>query len=103
MNKINMAAFGLSDRFAVAAKEYSGLIAGRILSQEKGLYRVISEDGERFAEISGKFRYETQIAADFPAVGDFVMMDCQESNSHAIIQRQIYVKIQPKSYCRLKR
>jgi hypothetical protein len=40
--------------------QYPKLTVGRILSQEKGLYRVISEDGEQLAETSGKFRYEIQ-------------------------------------------
>ena len=85
MNKINMAAFGLSDRFAALTKEYPDLTVGRILSQEKGLYRVIAEHGEQFAETSGKFRYAVQSVSAFPAVGDFVMMDCKKSNNHAII------------------
>jgi len=85
MNEINMAVFGLSDRFAVLAKEYADLRVGRVLSQEKGLYRVISEYGEQLAKTSGKFRYEVKNISGFPAVGDFVMMDCVKSNSHAII------------------
>jgi len=46
---------------------------------------VISENGEQPAETSGKFRYETQTSSDFPAVGDFVMLDCNQSGNHAII------------------
>jgi ribosome biogenesis GTPase len=37
------------------------------------------------AEASGKFRYEVKNVSGFPAVGDFVMMDCTKSNNHAII------------------
>ncbi len=85
MGRTNMVALGFSDRFAVLAKEYAGLTAGRILAQEKGLYRVVSEHGEQLAEASGKFRYEAQNASAFPAVGDFVMMNCNEGDSHAII------------------
>lgn len=87
MNQINMAAFGLSDQFATLAKEYADLTVGRILSQEKGLYRVISEHGEQLAETSGKLRYETQGVSHFPAVGDFVMVDCTQNSARAIIHR----------------
>ena len=73
-----MAAFGLSDRFAILAKEYVDIAVGQILSQEKRLYCVISEHGEQFAETSCSLRYETQIASAFSAVGDFVMMDCSK-------------------------
>lgn len=87
MNQINMAAFGLSDRFAAFINEYAHLTVGRILSQEKGLYRVISELGEQIGETSGKFRYEAQSVSDFPAVGDFVMLDCNQNKGHTIIHR----------------
>lgn len=87
MDKLNMETFGLSDRFAALAKVYPDLIIGRILAQEKGHYRVISEYGEQLAETSGRFRHEVENISEFPAVGDFVMMkDCAQSNGRAIIQ-----------------
>jgi len=85
MNQINMTAFGFSDRFAALIPKDSQLTVGRILSQEKGLYRVISVNGEQPAETSGKFRYEAQTASYFPAVGDFVMLNCNQSGNHAVI------------------
>ena len=42
----------------------------RIVSQEKGLYRISSGTEERLAEISGKFRYQVRAVSDYPAVGD---------------------------------
>lgn len=85
MTQINMTAFGLSERFAVLTTDYPNLLVGRILSQERGLYRVISVRGEQFAETSGKFHYEVGRVSDFPAVGDFVMIDCPKSMGNAII------------------
>lgn len=54
--EIDLAAYGFDGRFAALAGEYDSLVAGRILSQEKGLYRVISGMGEQLAEVSGKFQ-----------------------------------------------
>lgn len=85
MTSINLTAFGFSEHFAVLATEYPHLIAGRVLSQEKGLYRVISEQREQFAETSGRFRFEAVRVSDFPAVGDFVMIDVAKSMGNAII------------------
>lgn len=86
MTKINMISFGLSNQYTALAHEYNtDYKIARILSQEKGIYRVISENGEQLAEISGKFRYNTSILSDYPAVGDFVMIDCNDNQSHAII------------------
>lgn len=86
MKKINMSYFGLSQHFLnLSKKYYDNLTVGRIISQEKGLYHTISEDGEQISETSGKFRYQTKTISDFPAVGDFVMIECQKNNSHSII------------------
>lgn len=81
-----MAEFGLTNRYAALAKKYKGeYVAGRILLQEKGLYRLISEKGEQSAVISGKLRHDAKSASDFPAVGDFVLADCNNMQSHAVI------------------
>ena len=83
--KNNMKLYGLDDRFRALASMYSDFVVGRILSQEKGLYRVITEFGEKLAEISGKFRYETECLSDYPAVGDFVMVDWNHAGGNAVI------------------
>lgn len=86
MENINMAEFGLPNQYATLAKEYKReYVVGRILLQEKGLYRLISEKGEQSAVISGKLRHNAKSASDFPAVGDFVLIDCNNMQGHAII------------------
>ena len=83
--KNNMKHYGLDDRFRALASMYSDFVVGRILSQEKGLYRIITEFGENLAEISGKFRYEAKNSSDYPAVGDFVMVDWNPTGGNAVI------------------
>ncbi|MBQ6684613.1 MAG: ribosome small subunit-dependent GTPase A [Firmicutes bacterium] len=83
--KNNMKHYGLDDRFRALASMYSDFVVGRILSQEKGLYRVITELGEKLTEISGKFRYEAKCLSDYPAVGDFVMVDWNPAGGNAVI------------------
>lgn len=73
MNKLEL--YGLSERFAIEATMYPPLQIGRIVSQYKHLYKAVTADGELLAEVSGKFRYEAKYLSDFPAVGDFVMLD----------------------------
>jgi ribosome biogenesis GTPase len=67
--------YGLTPQFAAQAELFGGGVVGRVVSQSKELYRVITEDSEFFAEVSGKFRYDAKRPSDFPAVGDFVMLD----------------------------
>lgn len=66
---------GLSQRFITESTLYTGLYIGRVISQYKDLYKVATENGELTAEISGKFRFTVKTLIDYPAVGDFVMLD----------------------------
>jgi len=78
--------FGLSERFLTEAKAYPDLYAARVLSQYKDLYRVVCEGGELTAEISGRFRFDANVSSDYPAVGDFVMIDrTTDASGNAII------------------
>ncbi len=88
MNKIEMEDIGLSREFVGESGFYPGLYVGRVVSQYKDLYRVVTENGEQTAEISGKFRFDVKTLSDYPAVGDFVMLDRNEdTNGNAIIHR----------------
>lgn len=86
MSLLTMKNAGLTERFIQESLLYNNLKLGRISSQHKDLYKVITEDGELAAEISGKFRFEVRSLSDYPAVGDFVMLDrTDSSNGNAII------------------
>lgn len=90
MKQIDMNQYGLNDRFVSEAAEFNGLHIGRIVLQEKGIYRVVCENGEMIAEISGKLRYEAKSPSDFPGVGDFVMLDRDNNeNGNAIIHHML--------------
>ncbi len=53
----------------------SELIQGRVVLQHRNLYRVLTAEGELTAQVSGKLRHQAAAPSDFPAVGDFVMLD----------------------------
>ncbi len=82
---MNIEKYGFSGKFSALALMFEGLCPGRVISQEKNIYRVVTEKGERLAEVSGKFRYNTQAVSDYPAVGDFVMLDMNEQGTRAVI------------------
>ena len=86
MIKVDMSAYGLLGQYAEAAQACDeGFVIGRILSQEKGLYRLVSEEGEQLAEVSGRLRYHAISPSDYPAVGDFVVIDPHSQQGRAII------------------
>lgn len=60
-------------------------IRARVISQEKGLYKISYEGEEKLAEVSGKFRYEAGTASDFPVVGDYVIAGWTADTSNAVI------------------
>ena len=90
--RTNLKQYGLTDRVLTLASMYPELTVGRIVSQEKGLYRIATSNGEKLAEVSGKFRYGAVTVSDYPAVGDFVMADWNEAGGNAIIQSVLHRK-----------
>lgn len=79
---------GFSERVMQEASMYEGLHLGRITAQYKEFYKVATPDTEMLAEISGKLRHSADELSDFPAVGDFVMIDRDEAGKgNAIIHR----------------
>lgn len=64
----------IPDRYRASAAAYRNMIPARVISQEKGLYHIQTDAGEKTAAVSGRFRYETASASDFPTVGDYVMV-----------------------------
>ena len=71
MEPINMENLGFDERLAAAAAQHAALYPGRIASQSRDLFRVLTARGELLAEPAGRFRE----SAAYPAVGDFVLLD----------------------------
>lgn len=57
----------------------------RVISQEKGVYKIQSGSEIKSAVVSGKYRYETQTVSDYPAVGDYVTAEWSKDGSNAVI------------------
>lgn len=72
---INLKNYGLTERFEQESTMYDGLFIARVTQQHRELYKVISECGEIDASVSGKLAYNADSPTDFPAVGDWVMID----------------------------
>lgn len=86
MNYNNLIKYGLSDRFAQEATLYEGLFLARVTEQHRDRYKVVSEKGELQAAVSGNFIYRANDNSDFPAVGDWVMIDrTDDSGGNAVI------------------
>jgi ribosome biogenesis GTPase / thiamine phosphate phosphatase len=53
----------------------SDRLPGRVSLEHTHIYRVITEQGEWLARVSGRLRHHAAARADFPAVGDWVAVE----------------------------
>lgn len=89
---------GFSERYMKLAAQHKGLFLGRVVAQYKDLYKVATEKADLLAEVSGKLRYSSDQLSDYPAVGDFVMLDRDDDLSgyaiihHVLARGSVFVR-----------
>ncbi len=66
--------------------DWKNAVPARVIAQRRKFWRVGGELGECWAEASGKLRLAAQEGADWPAVGDWVVIGLQGTDSSAVIQ-----------------
>ena len=84
----NLEKYGWTNRFdlawkAVGRKEW---LPGRVLSEQRHLYQIVTSVGELKSEVSGKFRAGATGTGDFPAVGDWGLVEARPQEGNATIQ-----------------
>ena len=84
---MNLNQLGWSDRYAHSFKPYceQGFAVGRVAVEHRNSYLLYTEQGEQLAEVSGKFRHQTTGIQDFPAVGDWVVIQSRATDDRATI------------------
>lgn len=84
---MDLTKLGWNKDYEIAFKEYEGkgYKPGRIFAEYKNIYKVMCEDGEMLAEISGKLHFGAESQGDFPAVGDWVAVTVRANESRATI------------------
>lgn len=91
---MNLEQLGWNSFFIEHFKPYEqkGYLTGRIASEHKNSYRVLTEFGELLAEVSGKMNYLALGREDYPAVGDWVVLqvrlDEKRGTIHGILPRK---------------
>jgi ribosome biogenesis GTPase len=68
------------------------VVFGRVAVEHREQYMVLTAAGERTAEVSGRFLFQTEAPADFPKVGDWVAAadfpDEGKAVIHAVLPRR---------------
>lgn len=62
-----------------------GYLVGRVALEHKNSYRVYTVHGELLAEISGKLNFQASSREDYPAVGDWVIIQARVEEGRATI------------------
>ncbi len=74
----------LDEEFAPHAA--AGLVPARVALEHTHIYRVITDEGEWLARVSGRLRHRAETRIDFPAVGDWVAVEPPVQGSDARIR-----------------
>jgi ribosome biogenesis GTPase len=80
--------WGWDERWAktFTAAPGRGLLPARVILEQRGLFGVVAESGERSARVLGGMRHRTGDPADLPAVGDWVGIEPIPGESTALIR-----------------
>lgn len=62
-------------------------LIGRVIVEHKHTYRIITEQGELLATISGSYAYKALAREHYPAVGDFVIVTKMPGEQRAVIHQ----------------
>jgi ribosome biogenesis GTPase len=84
--------FGWKDEMAAApALQEPDRLPGRVVAEHRGEYSVLTELGEKRAEVSGRLRLGIRKGErERPAVGDWVALDCPPGAENAIIHAVLH-------------
>jgi ribosome biogenesis GTPase len=71
-------------------KQKVELVRARVSEENRGLYKVLTENGASWAELRGKLRHEATSRETLPAVGDWVLVEEHGSRAtiHFVFERR---------------
>jgi ribosome biogenesis GTPase len=64
---------------------FPGFAPARVCEEHRAAYRLVADDGEHLAELSGRLRHESTGRLDLPATGDWVAFT-RHAGSRAVIE-----------------
>ncbi len=96
-NMSTLKELGFNEFFANALQktDSADFFPARIIAEHRQAYRVKSERGEFLARVTGKRMFVATEREDYPAVGDWVLIekvDSEQASIHIILPRQTIIK-----------
>lgn len=86
--QIHLTDLGYNDFFASAQKDLqlTQETVARVIAEYRGAYRVKGSNGEYLAKITGKQMFTAKGREDYPAVGDWVVIETLAGEKNAVIR-----------------
>lgn len=86
---LNLTTIGFTAFFEQQLQQMSheNKLVGRVILEHKHSYRVLTEQGELLATISGNYAHHAYVREHYPAVGDFVLVTKMPGEERAIIHQ----------------
>ena len=87
LSKTSLEKLGYDEWFEFKSKEYikDNFSVARIVEVNKNNYKVSNGQCDIFAELSGKFLFNIENSIEYPTVGDWVVVQCFDDYSLAIV------------------
>jgi ribosome biogenesis GTPase len=70
---------------AFASTPHDGSVPARVIEEQRDGYRVLTAQGERRAQASGRLRHQALGREALPAVGDWVVLGLPQAADHGVI------------------
>lgn len=88
---MNLEDYGWNSHFEDSFKQYvdKQFVPGRVIAEHRQRYRLwteLGETGEMWGEVSGRFIHTAQSQAEYPTVGDWVVLKPDDGGTMGIIQ-----------------
>ena len=71
--------------------DWEDAVPARVVAQQRKYWRAAGDFGECWAEASGKLRLAADEGADWPTVGDWVVVEFHGSDTTAVIQEVLQI------------
>lgn len=91
---IDLTSYGWDTATAISFEPLAaqGYLPGRVLAEHRQHYLVVTSEGEGTAVVSGRMRYQASVPADYPTVGDWVVLGPRQRSTdrfkiHAVLPR----------------
>lgn len=85
MSKTDMKRYGFVKKYYGETNFSGNQKIGRVISRENENYKVITEIGIYYSQMSEKFKYSAKSLGDYPVIGDFVSVEINKDNFNSTI------------------